>query len=53
MTTTLAFTWNGTRSSTLLIIDDMLLASKSMKAVKELKAALAKEFEMKHLGPAL
>ena len=36
----------------LLYVDDMLIASRSMKAVKELKKALSEEFEMKDLGPA-
>ena len=37
----------------LLYVDDMLIASRSMKAVKGLKRALSDEFEMKDMGPAL
>ena len=36
----------------LLYVDDMLIASRSMDAVKRLKRALSSEFEMKDLGPA-
>ena len=36
----------------LLYVDDMLIASESVKAVKGLKKALLKEFEMKNLGLA-
>ena len=37
----------------LLYVDDMLIASRSMKAVKGLKRALSDEFEMKDMGLAL
>ena len=37
----------------LLYVDDMLIASRSMKAVKGLKRSLSDEFEMKDMGPAL
>ena len=37
----------------LLYVDDMLIASRSMKAVKGLKRALSNEFEMKDMGPVL
>ena len=36
----------------LLYIDDMLIASKSMSKISELKMELSKEFEMKDLGNA-
>ncbi|XP_038975178.1 uncharacterized protein LOC120106276 [Phoenix dactylifera] len=36
----------------LLYVDDMLIASKSINAVNELKSALSAEFEMKDLGPS-
>ena len=36
----------------LLYVDDMLIASRSMDAMKRLKIALSSEFEMKDLGPA-
>ena len=36
----------------LLYVDDILIASKSMTAVKGLKRALSQEFEMKDLGSA-
>ena len=36
----------------LLYVDDMLVAGPNKDRVKELKAQLAKEFEMKDLGPA-
>ena len=37
----------------LLYVDDMLIASKSMKAMTGLKRTLSDEFEMKDMGPAL
>ena len=37
----------------LLYVDNMLIASRSMKAMKGLKRALLDEFEMKDMGPAL
>ena len=37
----------------LLYMDDMLIASRSMKVVTRLKRALSDEFEMKDMGPAL
>ena len=37
----------------LLYVDDMLIASRSVKAVTGLKRALSDEFEMKDMGPAL
>ena len=37
----------------LMYVDDMLIASRSMKAMKGLKRALSDEFEMKDMGPAL
>ena len=36
----------------LLYVDDMLIANRSMDAMKRLKRALSSEFEMKNLGPA-
>ncbi|KAJ4736375.1 Transposon Ty1-NL2 Gag-Pol polyprotein [Rhynchospora pubera] len=36
----------------LLYVDDMLIARNSMKEINNLKQELAKEFEMKDLGPA-
>ena len=36
----------------LLYVDDMLIASRSMDAMKRLKRALSFEFDMKDLGPA-
>ena len=36
----------------LLYVDDMLIASRSMDAVKRLKKILSSKFEMKDLGPA-
>lgn len=36
----------------LLYVDDMLVASKSMKLITEVKQLLKSEFEMKDLGPA-
>ena len=35
-----------------IYVDDMLLASSSMKEIKSLKSKLSKRFEMKDLGPA-
>ena len=36
----------------MLYVDDMLIASKSMKEIAALKSQLSSEFEMKDLGPA-
>ena len=36
----------------LLYVDDMLIASRSIKVVKGLKRVLSNEFEMKDMGPA-
>lgn len=36
----------------LLYVDDMLVASKDMKAIKKLKKSLEREFEMNDLGAA-
>lgn len=36
----------------LLYVDDMLIASQSMVKIKELKAELSREFDMKDLGKA-
>ena len=36
----------------ILYVDDMLIASRSMKTVKGLKKALSDEFEMKDMGEA-
>ena len=37
----------------LLYVDDMLIASRSMKAIKGLKRSLSDEFEIKDMGLAL
>ena len=36
----------------LLYVDDMLIANRSMNAVKRLKKVLSSKFEIKDLGPA-
>lgn len=43
---------NGSFIILLLYVDDMLVASKSMAEIKNLKAHLARTFDMKDLGAA-
>jgi hypothetical protein len=43
---------NGSPTYSLLYVDDILIAAKSMKEVTALKAQLSHEFDMKDLGAA-